>query len=131
MDVHRRVASQRLGRVLDHQSRSLDPVVGGRSIRCRSTPRKPGLPDIGLHFRHSRGSGLIVHNAYPLADQIQQHRLVAGIQLGPGKPFRLNRLTILSRPKHQIRYPVLQDCLAPLSFVERIDQSEGLIVFRT
>src|SRR4051812_687763 len=69
-----------LRRVLDHQRRALDAEIRGRAVLDRTTPGEIRLRQVAADFRHPRLRVGAVHDSRPLADDVEQHRLLRGAE---------------------------------------------------
>ena len=93
--------------------RPLDAKVSGTSLFGWAAPREPCLGDVLLQFLHFRFRDRFVHDASPLAGQVQHH---LALLLGQGRAFdsfRLNHLAVPSRAEHEVAHLEPKDSLKP------------------
>src|SRR5206468_10166015 len=70
----------------------------------------------------------VIHDADQLSYQLPQHRLVRGRQRRGANALRLDRSAVLSRTEDQVRDTGVEDGLAALLGVQRVDQRKRLVV---
>ena len=116
-----------LRRVLDDKGWSLNPEVRGAAVRRRAAPGEVGLREIGTDLRHSRLGERVVHDAGPLAHEIQQHRLLRRRERRCANALGLNGSSIPTRAEHEVRHTEAQDGLTALGATER---SQAILSYR-
>src|SRR3954468_23175713 len=117
-----------LRRILDDERRPLDPEVRRAAVGRRPTPREIRLRQVRPDLRHPRLAERVVLDPCPLANQIEQHRLLRVGERRRADTFRLNRASVLARPEHEVGDAGAEDRLLPLPLVECVDQRERLVV---
>src|SRR5919112_188582 len=103
-------------------------VVDNRPVRSRSAPGEVGLIEAVFYLGHPGLSGLVVDDADPLADQVQQHGLLVGVHLGGGEALRFEHPAVLARTQDQVGDLVIQDSPFLLFWIQDVYQLERLVV---
>src|SRR5579871_63559 len=132
--MQRGIATHLLGRILDHEMRPLNPVVGrdvaSRSNRHWAAPCKPGLVDLRFELRHASRRRAFVDNARPLRNHIQEHGTLLLVHAGRLQTLGLDRLSILARAEHQVCQTETQNGLFLLVLVQCVEQRDRLVALR-
>src|SRR5262245_27002172 len=86
-----------LRRVLDHERRPMHPEIRRAAVDRRAAPGEIRIGEVAADLRHPRFGVRVVHDAGPLADEVEEHRLLRPRQRRRTKSFGLNRLAVLAR----------------------------------
>src|SRR5438874_1915777 len=111
-----------LRRVLDDESWSLDPEVCRASVRSRATPCEGRFGEMRPELGEPCVSIRVVHDARPLANEIEQHRLLRRRKRRRANAFGLYGSSILTGSQHEIGDTIAEDCLPALGIIQGVDQ---------
>src|SRR5919107_4761345 len=103
-------------------------VVDNLPVGGRPAPGEVGIVQVIFYFGHPGLGGLLVGDADPLADQVQQHGLLVGGHLGSGKALRFEYPAVLARTQDQVGDLVVQDSLVLLLRIQDVHKLERLVV---
>ena len=114
------VSAQALRGEFDEHGRPLNAEISGGALFCGAAPGEPRICGVLFHLGHFRGGDRLVHNSGPFARQIEEHFALLRREVSAFDSFRLNRLPVVARAKHQVANLKAENGLFALRIVERL-----------